>query len=314
MKTKSIFLLFLLLFSLQTATNAQGWIIRRAINRKVEQKVDSAVDKSARDEAAKKQAEEQKQADQQNQGDNSEQKTGTTEKAGTKETGRGLFGGKIDIKYDDEYKFTGRIYMQMEMYDKKDVLKSDYMTYFNESTMNAGMDMIPVDAKDNEKRVPTTFLFDANNKSFMMLLNGDSKTGMISNIPSDSAMAAQSKNQKNTSKATVTKTGNSKMIAGYKCDEYKVVEPDKDGYSNIWMTKDLKIKADKKYWGKAGAPNYYGYPGLEGSVMLALESFDKNNKPAMKMETKEINEKFDHSISTKGYTFMKMNFGQSGKK
>ena len=32
------------------------------------------------------------------------------------------------------------------------------------------------------------------------------------------------------------------------------------------------------------------------------------------METKEINEKIDHSISTKGYTLMKMNFGQSGKK
>jgi hypothetical protein len=34
----------------------------------------------------------------------------------------------------------------------------------------------------------------------------------------------------------------------------------------------------------------------------------------MKMETKEINEKFNKSISTVGYTFMKMNFGQAGKK
>ncbi len=32
------------------------------------------------------------------------------------------------------------------------------------------------------------------------------------------------------------------------------------------------------------------------------------------METKEINENFNHSISTAGYTFMKMNFGQAGKK
>ena len=49
-------------------------------------------------------------------------------------------------------------------------------------------------------------------------------------------------------------------------------------------------------------------------MMLAMESFDKNNNPVMKMETKEINEKFSHSISTVGITFMKMNFGQSGKK
>jgi hypothetical protein len=48
--------------------------------------------------------------------------------------------------------------------------------------------------------------------------------------------------------------------------------------------------------------------------VLAMEGFDKNNKPTMKMETKEINDNFSHSISTKGITFMKMNFGQAGKK
>jgi hypothetical protein len=49
-------------------------------------------------------------------------------------------------------------------------------------------------------------------------------------------------------------------------------------------------------------------------MMLAMESFDKKNMTTMKMETKEINDKFSHSISTVGITFMKMNFGQSGKK
>ena len=90
-------------------SNAQSWVIRRAIDRKIEHKVDSAVDKSDKDEAKKKQQADQNQAD----------KTTTTEKKGTKASGRGLFGGKIDIKYEDEYKFTGRIYMQMESYDKK---------------------------------------------------------------------------------------------------------------------------------------------------------------------------------------------------
>ena len=103
------------------------------------------------------------------------------------------------------------------------------------------------------------------------------------------------------------------MIAGYNCDEYKVAEEGKENYSLIWLTKDLKIKADRKYWGKAGMPSYYGDPALEGAIMLGMESFDKNNQPAMKMETKEINESYSHSVSTAGYTFMKMNFGQAGK-
>jgi hypothetical protein len=292
---------------LSTASNAQTWLLRRAVDRKLEHKVDSAVDKSDRDEAKTKQQADKKQSD----------TASAQSKGGTKATGRGLFGAKIDIKYDDEYKFTGRIYMQMETYDKKDVLKSDYYTYYNSNTLNAGIEMLPVDTKQGDKNVPTIFLYDNDNKCFMMLLeNSGSKTGMISTLPSDSAMAAQAKNQKgaNPEKATITKTGNSRVIAGYKCDEYKIVDPDKDGYSNVWMTKDVKLKADKKYWGKSGMPTYYNYPGFEGSMMLAMESFDKNNKTTMKMETKEINDKYSHSISTVGITFMKMNFGQAGKK
>jgi hypothetical protein len=307
MKTKSIILLIVMSIMLSVTSNAQAWLLRRAVDRKLEHKVDSAVDKSDKDEAKAKQQTDQKQSD----------STSTQNKGGTKATGRGLFGGKIDTKYNDEYKFTGRIYMQMETYDKNDVMKADYYTYYNSNTMNAGIEMLPVDVKEGNKAVPTVFLFDNDNRCFMMLMdNGNSKTGIISTLPSDSAMAAQTKNQKGTNpdKATITKTGNSRVIAGYKCDEYKIVDADKDGYSNVWMTKDVKLKADKKYWGKSGMPTYYNYPGFEGAMMLAMESFDKNDKPAMKMETKEINDNFSHSISTVGITFMKMNFGQAGKK
>jgi hypothetical protein len=288
-------------------SNAQFGALRRAINKQIDHKVDSAIDKSAKDKAKEKE-----QADQ-----NQDDKTQGQSTGGTKETGRGLFGAKINIKYDDEYQFTGRIYTQMESYDKKEVFKSDFYTYFNTNTLNAGIEVLPVDVKEDNKSVPTTFLFDNDNRCFMMLLESkDSKTGIISTLPSDSAMAAQAGKQKsgNPEKAIITKTGNSRVIAGYKCDEYKIVDPEKDGYSNMWMTKDLKLKADKKYWAKSGMPTYYNYPEFEGAVMLAMEGFDKNDKPTMKMETKEINENFSHSISTKGITFMKMNFGQAGKK
>jgi hypothetical protein len=312
MKSRSLILLLLLTIIVPVSSNAQMGVLRRAINRQIDHKVDSAIDKSAQDKAREREQADKNQTDQ-----NESDKTSGKESSGTKASGRGLFGGKIDIKYNDEYKFTGRIYMEMETYDKKEVKKSDYFTYFNSNTLNAGIEVKVPDPKEGDETVPATFLFDNDNKCLMMLTtNGDSKTGIISTIPSDSALAAQSKNRKGDSpaEANITKTGNSRTIAGYKCDEYKIVEANKEGYSNVWMTKDVKLKADKKNWGKAGMPTYYNYPGFEGSTMLAMESFDKNNKPAMKMETKEIDESFDHSISTVGYTFMKMNFGQSGKK
>ena len=301
MKTRSIFLLLLLSVLLTDASNAQIGVLRRAMNRTIDRKIDSAIIKSEQDKAKEKQ-----QADSTAPKDNS-----------TKATGRGVFGAKIDNKYNDEYKFTGRLYTQMETYDKKEVQKADFYTYFNNNTMNAGIEVKPIDYKEGDQTQPMVFLFDNDNRTLMMLLAKESpKTGYISGIPSDSAMAAQAKNQKGATavKPTITKTGNSRVIAGYKCDEYKVVEEGKEGYSNVWMTKDVKLKADKKYWSQSGLPSYYNNPEFAGGMLLAMDEFDKNNKPVMKMETKEINESFDHSISTTGYTFMKMNFGQAGKK
>ena len=59
----------------------------------------------------------------------------------------------------------------METYDKKDVIKSDFYTYFNANTMNAGIEVKPMDVKDENKSKPTTFLFDNENRCFDDALN-----------------------------------------------------------------------------------------------------------------------------------------------
>jgi len=294
MKTRFVTLLIALVLLMPNISNAQGGLLRRAINKTLDHKIDSAVDKNAKDNAAKKQ-----------------QTEGQDQQKGPE---RGLFGGKINIKHDEEYSFTGRIWSQVENYSDKEMKKSDYYTYYNPSSMNAGMEMKIINPDKKEESLLTKFIFDMNNRSFMMLM--ENGTGIISSIPDDSTINAQSKSAKgkNNGEYVVTKTGNSRVIAGYKCDEYKITDPDKEGYSNVWMTKDLKIRADKKNWGKTGVPSYYGYKEFEGMTMLAMESFDKKNNPAFKMETKEINENFPYKISVAGATFMKMNFGQAGKK
>ena len=275
--------------------------INKAINKKVDEKIDTAVNKKIEE----------------TQQSQSDQQTGTEQADRPGRIGAGILGGKTDIKHNDVYDFTGRIYMQMETYDKNDVVKSDYFTYFNQNTLNACIEITIPDPEKGGGTVPTQFLFDNDNRCFMMLMQGkDSKTGIISSIPDDSTLTAQSaaRNVKEVNNATITKTGNTRMIAGYKCDQYKKVDTDVEGYSNVWMTRDVKIKADKKNWGKSGMPTYYDYPGFEDAMMLAMESYDKNNKPEMKMETKEINDNFNHSVSTAGYMLIKMNFGQAGAK
>jgi len=309
MKIKSIFLVLFLSILLPNASNAQLGALKKAINKKLSHKVDTAIDKNVQKEIENNQNEESDK-------DRSDKPSDKDNSVG-RGLARGLLGGNIDIKHNDEYVFTGRLYMQVETYEKKDSMKSDLYTYYNSSSVNSGMEVSAVDPKDGKTVMPAVFVFDHDNNCFMILSdNGESKTCIISTIPSDSALAAKAKSGKGETpkQPAITKTGDSRNIAGYKCDGYQIVDPEKEGYALVWMTKDIKLKADKRYWGKAGMPNYYGYPGLEGSVVLAVETFDKDNKPGMKMETKEINDNFHHAISTVGYTFIKLNFGQAGKK
>ena len=53
----------------------------------------------------------------------------------------------------------------------------------------------------------------------------DSKTGIISSIPDDSTLTALAgaQNVKEVNNATITKTGNNRMIAGYRCDESRLL-------------------------------------------------------------------------------------------
>ena len=106
--------------------------------------------------------------------------------------------------------------MQMETYFKNDIIKCDYYTYCNTSTLKAGFEVRTTDPKEGEKAILTGFLFDSDNRCFMMLLeNEGSKTGIISTIPSDTAIASKAKTQKGASaeKATTVKTGNTRIIA-----------------------------------------------------------------------------------------------------
>jgi hypothetical protein len=309
MKTKSFILIIGLLLMMPGMSSAQFGAIRKAINKQIDHKIDSTLEKNAQDHRDK-QAQE---GNQQNKPD----AAGASENPPQRNKNIGLFGGKIDIKYKDNYDFTGRIYMQMETYDKKDVIKSDFYTYYNENNKDAGVDLRTVDPNDNSKLITTSFIIDQENRAMMSLFGGDTRIGTISALPSDSALAAQVQTTgENKKQPVVTKTGRSRAIAGYPCDEYKVVDPDVSGYSLVWMTKEFKVKSDTRYWGKSGMPNYYNYPGFKGMVMLAMEEYDKNDKLNIKMETVEINEHFKHSISTEGYTFTKVNIpqGRAGKK
>jgi|GEM_PF-405592 len=335
MKTRTILLAIVLILAIPAMTNAQvGNILRNKVgrvvnagvnvlNKEADKKIDSAAtkeaqeayDKAEREKAEKAAAEAAEEpAEAEEAGDEGEQKA-ADRPAGGLNFGGLMGGGKVTSKYSESYNFNNRIYSEVEMYDKKEVTKMNYFIYFNTDNANAGFESKMVGSSDDGEQVEvnSSFIVDGVNKSFMMMTDmGGMRIGIISEIPDENS--AEGQTVKEDTEATFTKTGNTKMIAGYKCDEYKYVDNETKDYGFIWATKDLKLQADKRTFSKAGMSPYYGSKELDNSVVLAMENYSKKGELEMKSETKEVNLGYKHDMSTTGYSFRQMNFSQAGQK
>ena len=322
MKTRALLFLALLIL-IPAVSNAQiGNFIKnqasRAANvaareseKEANRRADSAIQKNA-EKAAKATAD----SIEKNSKANKSEEQGNQSQGGV-DMGK-LLGGKVDLKYNEEYSFTSRLYMQMETYDKKDVLKTDLFMFFSSMSPSVGMETKSItEEKSNTTPVASTMVMDGENKCFIILtdVNG-SKMGIISPM-SDENTAQTQPNGKPAQRVTptdFTKTGNTKVIAGYKCDEYSYKNTENKTTGKVWFTKEANLKIDKRGWQNTGMAAYYGYTGFNEGTILATETYDEKGKLTMKSETKEINPSFSHSISVKGYSLTQMNLNQSQPK
>lgn len=324
MKTRTLFLLFACMLILPATSSAQvGNLLKnkmskvvnagaKTVNKEIDNQIDTAVNKEA-DKAREKAAartEENKAKNQPSQPSGSN--TGESDQAAGGAALGGLFGNKIDLKYKEDYSFSSRIYMIMEIYDKKDVTKMDYFMFYSSSTPSVGIETKTIKTEE-EGSIPVTaqMVMDGENKCFIMLtdVNG-MKMGIISAVPDENSANSQDGKKKKDNPPNFTKTGNTRVIAGYKCDEYSYKDIDDNSTGKVWFTKDSKLKIDKKGWQNSNMATYYGNPDFNEGIILASESYDDKGKLTTKAETKEINEIFPHAISVKGYTLRQMNIGK----
>lgn len=330
MKTRTLFLLIAFLIMLPATSDGQvGNLLKNKLNRainagaktadkEINKEIDTAVEKgvlNARDKADARAESNRQDNGQPGQIDGSQPADQGSQGQGGSGFGK-LFGNKIDLKYKESYDFTSRIYMVTETYDKKDVARIDFFMFYSSVNPCIGIETKTVATKD-EGSVPllASMVMDGENKSFLMLtdMNG-MKMGMISAIPDENTAPPDGGNAKKNTPPTFTKTGNTRVIAGYKCDEYFYTDPDDKTTGKVWFTKDAKLKIDKRGWNNTGMSAYYGSTTFNEGIILASEAYDDKGKLTMKSETQEINENFPHSISVLGYTLRQTNMGQGPAK
>ncbi|NLV18576.1 MAG: DUF4412 domain-containing protein [Bacteroidetes bacterium] len=305
MKSKILLSLFCLMLLTPSSLNGQvGNILKnrlnQAINKKIEEKVDTAINKKVRE--VETSLEEDVSA--------AEDESVTERRRKTFDPGA-ILGGSVTAGYEESYSFNNELYMVTEVYDGDEIMNMDYYIYWNDTDQNGGFESrMKVQAgEDQDMAMQSKMVLDSENRSFILLTDmGSTKFGIISEVPDENSISAD----EDDSEQIITKTGNTKVIAGYKCDEYLVKETDSDDHGKLWVTNDLKLSLDSRTYSKAGFSPYYSIPELRDGFVLATESYDGNNELLMRSETKEIKTGISHAISTAGYTLRQMNFDQAG--
>jgi hypothetical protein len=238
---------------------------------------------------------------------------GDTTATGGAQGGGGLFGGggmdlsalmgggEVTIPYQEEYDFNGRIHMEMETFEKgeREGLL-DYIIYFSASDLNSAIEMKNPDIPEDDAVM--IMLFDFNNSAFLMITETeDGKAGLISRVtddhlPDEDEIQEMEKDYES-GMGKFEKTGRTKRIAGYNCDEYVAVDQEQEVEVTMWITDDLKLKVDKQGLATAGIPAWYAQGEYFGGSLMEMESREKGEL-TMRMITKEINENAGKKVST----------------
>lgn len=217
----------------------------------------------------------------------------------------GLFGGG-DATYEQSYNYDGRIVMEMTVYGEEgeDDAVVDYVTYMNEKSGDVAIEVKPVSGEAaQEGALLMTMIYDVkNNCALMLTAQGEQKTAIVTGMDDVEAEIDNSDSEYDSEMPDYKKSGRTKTISGYKCEEYVLVE--EDSKMSMWITKDMKTGLNKKQMQKAGMATWYSGPEGNG-MMMEMESFEEG-KPTMIMRVKDIDLKKGKSISLDGYRIMNM--------
>lgn len=336
MKLKSFFILIVLSFAFAGASNGQNvgnYLNRKAkmagkhaenradqnVNKKINNEVDKSVDNAFNKlwgDKKKKDDENQDQSGSSSQEQPNENASSPSQKASDasdKAASNAMMkamGISTNVDVKGSYDYSGNIVMTIQEWDENDETEGPviYTTYVSKGNEGFAMKF----SQDGEGS--TTMIFDYKDSKMIIMNNenGD-KTGMVmqwdgmsdsienfdySEPPADDEIEDFSKFNEH-----LKKTGRSKKIAGYKCDEY--IYDDEESHADMWMTDELP----PELWANMFSANAYSAAsmGFYGGFVMQMDSKEKATNERTTLLVNEVNRNKSSSISTSGYQFISMN-------
>jgi len=152
-----------------------------------------------------------------------------------------------EVATEDTYSFIGYVNLELRSIDKngKEIDPVYMKSFLGESKSYTAMAI--TDPKNPQ--MTTNMIFDTKNKASILLMeNEGNKSSFAYKLDFDELMTdstGMGELELEAADYSITKTGNSKEIAGYDCEEYHVKS--KDGEGNYWITTE-PIAGTNSFW------------------------------------------------------------------
>ncbi|OSZ78659.1 hypothetical protein CAP35_10535 [Chitinophagaceae bacterium IBVUCB1] len=221
------------------------------------------------------------------------------EHAADKQKGMDWLNNAMNGKTEEEYKFPMSLRMHITTYKDGEVRDENDIDYYlngNEKYFAARMD----DKNNKRKRSVMFMIYDYDNNSTVMI-DENEKTYMAMNINAFMSAEAQANRGKQTTegkyKNDCKKTGKTKTIEGYTCEEYVCTDEDRNRRSEIWIAGKLPIDISQSFMRSP-----YAYMGTNKMAGMMMEgSFYKNDQIESKMQITNLNQQANLNIVMSNY-------------
>ena len=281
------------------------------LKEKVEEKVENKIEERAErkvDESIDKQLDKVEEAVEQNEpsatGEEGGGKTSDEQRMQRMLKGLGISGDPVPV--ETSYSFNNLIQMHIESFDKDGKLNSEgeFVTHFNPNTTSMAYEVISGNMGQPGQGL---FIIDMKNEAVIILSEEEGKkSGLVYGI--GAFFGKESEELQNTeldetpenflANPNLSKTGKTKNIAGYKCDEYKY--SDEESESHIWITNDLKLDT-RDFFNTLFKTNMYA-KGFPWGYMMESTTIDKETGEKSFMQVTKVDNNSDKRFSLSDYT------------
>ncbi|PWE01224.1 DUF4412 domain-containing protein [Marinilabilia rubra] len=215
----------------------------------------------------------------------------------------------------DQYEFSSKMRMEFQNYDEKGKLKDEgeVVTFISPGEKNFAYEFLSGTPDNSRGPAKGIFIMDYENGSTIILSEEDGeKSGVVYGIKFfDEAVQDddpeyteeyEEKQDINYTSPGFKKTGRTKDILGYKCNEYAFDDEESEG--TVWITEKIDWKAKDTF--STIFKSAMTARGIYNGMMLESESKDKSSGEVNKMQVTEIDDNANKVFSPGEYQLVNM--------